>query len=81
MSIPASLSSKSPGPLLTVPEVAKVLRLSDNFVYRLVAEKKIPFIRVRRTVRFSASALASWLTKQEAVTPSEALGQRPAKKA
>lgn len=40
------------GPLLTLPEVAAVLRLSPVSVYRLVAARKIPFVKLAGGLRF-----------------------------
>ena len=37
--------------LMTVPELARVLRIGRNTAYRLVAEKKIPALKIGRQVR------------------------------
>jgi len=37
---------------LTAHEVAKALGVSTDTVYRLVAEKRLPHLRVRRSIRF-----------------------------
>jgi excisionase family DNA binding protein len=52
---------KSPGRLLTVAEVAKILRTSERFPRRLIAERRIEFVRVGRHVRISEAALAEFL--------------------
>jgi excisionase family DNA binding protein len=43
--------------LLTVAEVARTLRLSKATVYKLVAEEKVPHVRVGNAIRFVPSAL------------------------
>jgi excisionase family DNA binding protein len=50
-----------PGRLLTVPEVAKILRTSERFPRRLIAERRIEFVRVGRHVRISEAALAKFI--------------------
>lgn len=42
---------------LTYPEAADYLRLSERTVRRLVAERAIPFVKVRRRVLFSTTDL------------------------
>jgi excisionase family DNA binding protein len=43
--------------LLTVEELAKILRLHPKTVYRLVEKGKLPCIRVGRNVRFSPDVI------------------------
>jgi excisionase family DNA binding protein len=38
--------------LLTVADVAQVLRVSKATVYRLVAEGKLPHVRIGNAIRF-----------------------------
>lgn len=42
-------------PLLTVGEVAALLRLSNKTVQRLVASRRLPCVRIGRRVRFTAA--------------------------
>ena len=53
----------SPG-LLTISEVAELLKLSVSTVRRLQRQRKIPFVRVGRSVRFARSDLAAYLEKR-----------------
>lgn len=48
-------------PLLTVTEVAGLLRLTPKGVYALVESRRIPFIRVSNRVRFLPSDVLGWL--------------------
>jgi excisionase family DNA binding protein len=47
--------------LLTVAEAAEVLRTSERFPRRLIAERRIPFVRVGRHVRIPESALREFI--------------------
>ncbi len=50
-------------PILTVPEVAKYLKISKAKLYYLIQRKEIPHIRIGRNVRIRESDLAKWLDK------------------
>jgi len=47
--------------LLTVAEVAELLGTSERFPRRLVAERRIRFVRIGRHVRVSESALREFI--------------------
>ena len=47
--------------LLTVEQAAQRLNTSPRFIRRLVAERRIEFVRVGRHVRISESALADFI--------------------
>lgn len=47
--------------LLTVAQAAELLGTSDSFPRRLIAERKIRFVRVGRHVRIPESALAEYV--------------------
>ena len=47
--------------LLTVPETAKVLRISRNLAYDLVRQGEIPAIRLGRVIRVPRARLEQWL--------------------
>ena len=56
--------------LLDMPEVAARLSTTERHVRRLVSERRIPFVRVGRFIRFDPTQVAAWLeerTEQEAV--------------
>ena len=48
--------------LLTVEELAKILRLHPKTIYRLVEKGKLPCIRVGRNVRFSSDVIQQLTT-------------------
>ena len=54
--------------LLSVEEVSEATGLGAWRVYQLCAERKLPFIRVGRTLRFSEAALAKWIEQQSAAS-------------
>lgn len=47
--------------LLTVAEAAEILRTSERFPRRLIAERRIRFTRVGRHVRIPESALRAFI--------------------
>lgn len=49
---------------LKVPEVAEVLRIARSRAYELVADGKIPSVRIGRSVRVSRKELENWLEDQ-----------------
>jgi excisionase family DNA binding protein len=51
-------------PLLDINGVAVALGVSRRHIQRLVSERRIPFLKVGRFVRFDQGALSSWLNEQ-----------------
>jgi excisionase family DNA binding protein len=51
-------------PVLTVMELAAVLRISRSKAYELVAQRVIPSVRVGRCIRISRAALEEYLALQ-----------------
>lgn len=49
---------------LKVPEVAEVLRIARSRAYELVADGKIPSVRIGRSVRINRRELERWLEGQ-----------------
>lgn len=50
-------------PVLTVPEVARLLRIGRAAAYELANRKDFPTIRVGRTIRIPREALFRWMEK------------------
>lgn len=44
-------------PWLTLPEIAKHLKVSKETLYRMIYRKEIPFTRIGKVYRFKASAV------------------------
>jgi excisionase family DNA binding protein len=56
-----------PGPtleLLTIPEVAKLLKISVSGVRRLQQQRQIPFFKVGGGIRFTRSDITAYLQKR-----------------
>jgi excisionase family DNA binding protein len=54
-------NTTEPGRLLTVEAAAEQLSTSVRFIRRLIAERRIEFVRVGRHVRISEAALAEFI--------------------
>jgi excisionase family DNA binding protein len=52
--------------LLTVPEAAKLLRISRNLAYELVARHELPSVRLGRVIRVPRTSLDAWIASQAA---------------
>lgn len=48
---------------LTVPQVAEMLTLSKQQIYRLVRLKKIPHVRIENRLFFDPEALGRWIAE------------------
>ncbi len=60
--------------LLTIDQLAERLGITERHVRRLVAEKRVPYLKVGRLVRFDPSEIAKWL--RDSAHPA-ADGKRP----
>jgi excisionase family DNA binding protein len=47
--------------LLTVEEVAELLRLTSKGVYAMTSARRIPFVRVSNRIRFRRDEVDGWL--------------------
>ena len=53
-------------PLLTVKDVAKLLRCSTYQVYRLTGQKRIPYLKVAGgAIRFDSDEIETWVREQK----------------
>lgn len=50
--------------LLTVSEAARVLRISRNLAYELVARGDLPAVRLGRVIRVPRHGLEQWIARQ-----------------
>ena len=48
---------------LTIPQAAVYLGFSPKHLYRLVQERRIPFIRKGKMILFDKSALDQWMVE------------------
>jgi excisionase family DNA binding protein len=49
--------------LLTVVEVAALLRMTPKAVYYLVEMRRIPHVKIGRSLRFQRDDVLAWVTK------------------
>jgi len=50
-----------PSPLMTLPEAALRLGVNERHVRRLVAERRIPFVKWGHLLRFDPVELEGWI--------------------
>ncbi|MBU7006196.1 helix-turn-helix domain-containing protein [Phosphitispora fastidiosa] len=58
--------------ILTVPDIAKYLRISRSLAYELAHHKDFPSIVINRTIRISKDAFLEWINEQKAGKPDNA---------
>lgn len=55
--------------LLSTPEVARALGVSERFVKKLISAGTLPSLKVGRLRRVSAGDLHAWIERQRSVGP------------
>lgn len=60
-------NSASAPPLLDVAALADRLGVTERFVRRLLAERRVPFVKLGKFIRFDPRDIESWL--EEARVP------------
>lgn len=58
------MTALADGQLLSVADAARILGISRPTAYRLIADRELPAIRLRGTIRVPAAALERWLSEQ-----------------
>ena len=53
----------TPPQLLTIDQLAEQLNVSVRHVRRLVAERRLPYLKVGKFVRFDPAEVAAWLDR------------------
>ena len=51
--------------ILTIPEVADYLRITEKTAYRLASERKLPAFKVGGSWRFRKSEIDAWIEAQK----------------
>jgi excisionase family DNA binding protein len=69
-------------PLIDLPAVAELLGVNERHVRRLVAERRIPFIKWGHLLRFDPADIDQWIedarrTGEPVVRPGQSLRRRP----
>lgn len=62
--------------ILTVPEVAKMLKVAEKTVYTMAQRGEIPRFKVRGQWRFRRSDIDLWIEEQTQVTVAVGVGRR-----
>ena len=67
------MEAAQPAHLLNPRQLAKFLNCSVGHCYRLVEQRRIPFVRIGGSVRFRPEAIQSWVSRQEVTSVSRTL--------
>lgn len=59
----AATTRPEPEPLMGLPDVARRLGVNHRHVRRLVAERRIPYIKWGHLIRFDATEIEDWLDR------------------
>ena len=51
-------------PLLDIEQVAERLNVSPRFIRRLIAQRRIDYLKIGRFIRFQPDELDSWIEDQ-----------------
>jgi excisionase family DNA binding protein len=62
--------------LLSIEQLAEYLGVTERHVRRLVAEKRVPYLKWRRFVRFDPAEIAAWLDNARQPEVGELPGSR-----
>lgn len=62
--------------LLRPRDLAETLHVSVGQVYRLVAQRRVPFVKLGSSVRFRRESIERWIAEQEVVSVGQVLGRR-----
>jgi excisionase family DNA binding protein len=54
--------------LMSVPEAAAYIRVSPDTIYTWVSQRRIPYVKVGKLVKFDVELLDKWI-KQNTVMP------------
>jgi len=62
--------------LLTPLDLAETLNVSVGHVYRLVAQRRVPFVKLGGALRFRRESIERWIVGQEVATVSQVLRRK-----
>jgi len=48
---------------LTIKEVCAILQVKEHYIYALTSQKKIPFIKLGRFLRFERDKIEQWMNQ------------------
>ena len=69
---PGAVAMKTGGsaPLLAVTQVAELLNVRPRHIYRLVSERRIPYIKLGKLLRFEPAVITDWIQASRHNAPS-----------
>src|SRR5690242_7463703 len=67
----ASPGCESIEQLLTAQQVASILQISDQIVYRMAARGELPSVGIGRAIRFIPSTVQQWIKEREQLQQEE----------
>jgi excisionase family DNA binding protein len=56
-----------PAPLIDIAGLAERLGVSQRFVRRLIAERRVPFFKVGKFIRFDSTDIDRWIENNRVV--------------
>jgi excisionase family DNA binding protein len=65
-----------PSSLLDIAEVAQWLGVEQGFVRRLIAQRRIPFVKIGKFVRFDPDEITVWIDNRRVSSEPPASGRR-----
>ena len=51
--------------LLNINELSTELKISVSGLYQMVSQRRVPFVKIGRSVRFDSDEIRKWLAKQK----------------
>ncbi len=51
--------------MLDIHELSKELKISTGGIYHWVSQRKIPYLKIGRNIRFDPEAIKQWLESKE----------------
>jgi excisionase family DNA binding protein len=57
-------ASMNPRRFLSIEETAEYMGLSKRTLYRMVSQRRVPFTKIGRLVKFDLQQLEKWIGKQ-----------------
>ena len=51
--------------MLNIHELAKELNLSESGIYQMVGQRRIPFVKIGRAIRFDLEDIEKWIEEKK----------------
>jgi len=59
------IAMKTESPFFDINEVSKYLRIPKSTIYKYTMDKKIPFFKIGKQIRFSKDSIDKWVKQLE----------------